>query len=153
MQQGKYANTYKFIEKDVAAVMYKQTILPVVEYADQMVKSGPTDKITRLQSLQDKAVRIIDNREHPELDIEGLSNLYRITPRNEEQSRAFKCAIMYRLSSKTMVETVRPEIHLRNRNKIKFRTYKSVYEKYLKSPCAQGSTMWDQNLCKDPPQR
>ena len=69
----------------------------MVEYADQMVKSGPTDKITRLQSLQDKAVRIIDNREHPELDIEGLSNLYRITPLKERRAEHL-CAIMYRLS-------------------------------------------------------
>ena len=49
----------KYITSDIACNIYKQTILPLVEYADLIVESGPPDKIARLQRLQDKAVRII----------------------------------------------------------------------------------------------
>ena len=36
----------------------------LVEYADLVVESGPPDKVTRLQKLQDKAIRIVDDGRH-----------------------------------------------------------------------------------------
>ena len=51
---------------------------------------------------------------------------------------------MYRLSrDDRFLEEARPEIHLRNRNKIKFKLYKRVHEKYLKSFISRGVVMWD----------
>ena len=124
----------KFITTNVARLIYKQTILPVVEYADQMVESGPMDKIKRLQGLQDKAVKIIDNKAHPEMDISALSTFYRVDPLKERRAEHL-CVIMLRFSKNNRyVDNSRPEFHLRNRNKIKFKTVKRVLEKYLKSP-------------------
>ena len=54
---------WTFLKPHISALIYKQTILPVIEYADLMVESGPTAKVTRLQTLQDRAIRIIDNDE------------------------------------------------------------------------------------------
>ena len=118
----------KYITKYVANLIYKQTILPVVEYANQLVESGPADKIERLQTLQDKAVHSIDNREYPGMDKAILSNLYRMSPLKERRAEHLS-AIMYRLSKdESLLEISRPEIHLRNRNKIKFKTYNRVHE-------------------------
>ena len=81
---------------------------------------------------------------HPGMDKITLSNLYRITPFKERRAEHLS-AIMYRLSKdKRYLETSRPEIHLQNRNKIKFRVHHRVHEKYLKSPISRGITMWDQ---------
>ena len=136
----------KYIAKDVTCLIYKQTILPVVEYADQMVESGLADKIDRLRVLQNNALRTIDNHENPELGTHGLSNLYRITPLKERRAEHLGL-VMYRLSKDNRyIEMTRPEIHLRNRNKIKFKSHKRVYEKYLKSPISRGITMWDRIL-------
>ena len=53
-------------------------------------------------------------------------------------------ANMYRLSKNVeLLENVRPNVHLRNRNKIRFCSHKRTYEKYLKSPMSRGITMWD----------
>ena len=99
-------------------MVYKQTILPVVEYADQLVESGPADRVAKLQTLQDKAIRLIDNKEHPELDVDRFSNYYKITPLKERRAEHLS-TIMYGFSTdEKMVEMARPEIHLRNQKKL-----------------------------------
>ena len=115
----------------------------MVEYADQMVGSGPKDKAERLQTLQDRAIRIIDNNEHRELNKPALSAYYRITPLNERRAEHL-CVVMHRLSKNDhLLDISRPEIHLRNHNKVKFKTHNRINEKYLKSPILRGVTMWD----------
>ena len=37
----------KLSTSKIACLIYKQTILPVCEYADEMVESGPTDKVNK----------------------------------------------------------------------------------------------------------
>ena len=54
----------KYVTSDIASLIYKQTILPITGYADLIVDSGPLGKVNRLQRLQDKAIRIIDNGRH-----------------------------------------------------------------------------------------
>ena len=77
------------------------------------------------------------------LDIVALSTHYRIAPFQERRAEHLSL-IMYRLSKDDRyIEKSRPEIPLRNRNKIKFKTHKRVYEKYLKSPHPRGIKMWD----------
>ena len=133
----------KYVSSNISCLIYKQTMLPVVEYADIMSDSGPTEKITKLQKLQDKVLYTIDNGENPNLDADQLSINYRILPlklRREEHLSS----LMYRLSKNVeLLESVRPDVHLRNRNKIRFRSHKGTYEKYLKSPMSHGITMWD----------
>ena len=143
MQIYQLSKLRKYITKDGACIVYKQTILPVVEYADQMVESGPADKIDRLRILQDRALRIIDNNEHRGLDAAALSNYYRVTPLNERRAEHLNIN-MYRLSRyDRYIEKARPTICLRNHNKIKVKTHKNVHEKYLKSPFSRGKRMWD----------
>ena len=49
-----------------------------------MVESGPMDKITRLQALQEKAIRIVDNNEYRGLGV-VLANHYRLQPLNHHR--------------------------------------------------------------------
>ena len=133
----------KFITSGIACLIYKQTILPVVEYADQMVESGPTEKVRRLQTLQERALRIIDNKEHRGLSTDVLSNLFRLEPLQLRRAEHLACT-MYRLSKRIcLLEKGRPGIHLRSRNKVKFKKYNRTYEKYLKNPMARGIILWD----------
>ena len=90
--------------------------------------SSPTEKVDRLQTLQDKAVRVIDNRAHTEMNTALLSNYYRILPLKERRAEHL-CVVMHRLSKDDRhLEKARPEIRLRSRNKIKFKSHKRVYE-------------------------
>ena len=133
----------KYITSKIACLIYKQIILPICEYADQrlLVELGPSEKVSRLQSLQDKAVRIIDNNEHRGVGTEGLNNLFRMDLLKLRRPEHLACS-MYRLSTNaSRVETGRPRVHLRSRNKIKFKIQKRTYEKYLKSPLSRGITL------------
>ena len=133
----------KYITSKIACLIYKQTILPMCEYADQVVESGPSEKVSKLQLLQDRAVRIIDNKEHRGLGVDGLTNLHRLNMLKFRRAEHLACS-MYRLSTDTTrLERSRPNVHLRSRNKIKFKSHKRTYEKYLRSPLSRGITLWD----------
>ena len=43
----------KYITCDIANLICKQTILPISEYADLMMESGPKSDVNKLQDLQD----------------------------------------------------------------------------------------------------
>ena len=106
---------------------------------DIMVKNGPQNDITRLERLHE----ITDNNCHPEATVNDPMTLYKISPIGDRQDEHL-CSFMYRLSKDhTLLCHERPVIHLRGRNKIKFRTNKRTYEKYLKSPLSRGVTLWD----------
>ena len=133
----------KYLKPNIAALIYKQTILPIIEYADLMVESGPREKVARLQTLQDRAIRIIDNRKHRDLDSNMLATLYRLQPLEIRRAEHLS-AMMYRLSKEdALLENSRPKIHLRSRNKVKFKLFHRRYEKYLKSPMSRGVVLWD----------
>ena len=50
---------------DISGSIYKQTILPLIDYADFMIESAPKTRSDRLEHLQDKALRYIDNNVKP----------------------------------------------------------------------------------------
>ena len=133
----------KYIGSNTACLIYKQMILSLSDYADVMIKSGPQGDVSRLERLHDRAVKIIDNNVHPNLTVENLMHVYRIRPISQRQDEHL-CSLIYRLSKNpTLLEHTRPRVHLRDRRKIKFKTYKRTYEKYLKSPLARGTSLWN----------
>ena len=133
----------RYINAKTACLIYKQMIVPLSDYADILVKSGPNGDISRLGKLHERAIKIVDNQQHRQLSNDDLTNIYRLKPVSKRQDKHLY-ALMYGLSRKhDPVEHERPEIHLRGRNKIKFKKYKRTYEKYLKSPLARGITLWD----------
>ena len=133
----------KYIEANAACLIYKQMILPLSDYADVMIRSGPQGDIQRLENLHERVIRIIDNRQHPKAEIADLQRIYNIRPISARQDEHL-CSLMYRLSKiPRLLIHQRPRVHLRNRRKIKFKPYKRTYEKYLKSPLSRGISLWD----------
>ena len=51
----------KFINGDIAITIYKQMILPLFDYANFMVEIASKPKIAKLEKLQEKALRYVDN--------------------------------------------------------------------------------------------
>ena len=104
-----------------------------------MVKSGPHNDILRLERLHERAIKIIDNKQHPRATLANLRAIYRIPEigvRQDEHS----CSLS---KNPELLTHARPRVHLRNRGKIKFKSYKRTYEKYLKSPLSRGMSLWD----------
>ena len=108
-----------------------------------MIKNRPQGGIKRLEKLHDMAIKIIDNKQHPRSTIANLRVIYNI-PQIDLRQDEHMCSLMYRLSRNAdLIQHRRPRVHLRNRGKIKFKSYRRTYEKYLKSPLAYGISLWD----------
>ena len=96
-------------------LIYKQTILPILDYLCFLVESSTQKKIKKLQPIQNRAVRIVKRlngyistekmeKLHVELHLKLLS----------ERRKMFMLMLIYKLSrDKTNVNTYRPEMLLR----------------------------------------
>ena len=65
-----------FITNAVANLVFKTHVLPKFDYADFLVESGKTKKIDRLETIQRRAIKIIDSKINPDLNETLLMNLY-----------------------------------------------------------------------------
>ena len=92
----------------------------------------------------------MSNYDNPELRYSCLSEPIQVPhshPRSlslRERRRKHHLFLMYRLSKiETYIDTDRPEIVLRSRDKIKFRTPVTKLMKVMKSPYYRGVSLWD----------
>ena len=133
----------KFVTADIACSIYKQTILPLIDYADFMIESAPKTRSDRLELLQDKALRYIDNNVNCNKCVD-LHLIYRVQPL-KLRWREHICCIMYRQSKLyNKLNHRRPSINLRSNRKVKFKKkLKRTYQVYLKSPMSRGIKIWD----------
>ena len=110
-----------YITNTIANLVYKTHVLPMLDYADFIVDSGRADKIERLNSLQKRAVKLIDNKLNRGLDSAQLMDFYDIQ-RLSKRRKDHHLSLMYRLKdNKELLEPYRAEVGLRSKTKIKFR--------------------------------
>ena len=133
----------KYIDSGVANTIYKQAIVPLFDYADFLIDSGPKYFRDRLTNLHEKAVMIIDCNAHKHAGMMDLEFMYKLQPPRRRRTE-HHAAIMYRLSRNgRLLDTLRPKIHLRSRKKVKFKYPLRNMKKFLKSPLSRGITIWD----------
>ena len=103
-----------------------------------MIESSPVIRYTKLENLQERALKYIDNKANKGRD---LYKIYRIQLRWREHI----CCMTFRQSKFTYkLDYVRPLIRLRSKKKVKFKkVLKRNYQLYLKSPMARGIKIWE----------
>ena len=133
-----------YITNDIACLIYKTCIRPFLEYADFLVDSCQKSKISKLECIQKRSVRIIDGCKHKGLRYEELQMIYGLESL-EVRRQKHHLALMYR-HSKTPenLDNTRPEVTLRNNNKVKFKIKTTKLTKVQKSPYFRGVSLWDQ---------
>ena len=133
-----------FITNDIACRIYKQTILPLVDYADFMIESTCPSTYEKLLKLQEKAISYIDNNTNKTLSYDELLKIYNVQPLKLRWREHILC-LMYRQSKKKKrLEIKRPRINLRSNNKVKFKKpLMRTYELYLKSPLCRCIKIWE----------
>ena len=106
-----------------------------------MIESSPVIRYTKLENLQERALKYIDNEANKGRD---LYKIYRIQPLRLRW-RKHICCMMFRQSKSTdKLDYVRPLIRLRSNKKVKFKkVLKRNYQLYLKSPMARGIKIWE----------
>ena len=129
-----------YITQWVAALIYKQFILPIIDFADSSFDSAVKCEVDRLDRIQDRALKVIGRGQ---LDNAAIENAYNIESL-KARLRKHHLALMYRLSKTGLyVDTIRPEIELRSRHKIQFSVTKTKLTKVMKSPYYRGVSLCD----------
>ena len=112
----------QYITTDTALTIYKQIIIPLFDYADFMVESASKVKIYKLEKLQEKALKCIENTCQKRVDVDLLYGKYGIQPLCLRYHEHISC-LMYRQSKRAgAIDFVRPPMNLRSNKKVKFKT-------------------------------
>ena len=109
-----------------------------------MVESAPRVKIGKLEKLQEKALKCIENECHKKVNVDLLYDKYGVQRLCLRHREHVSC-LMYRQSKiPGILDPVRPNINLRSNKKVKFKKEsKYRYTMYLKSPRVRGVKVWD----------
>ena len=139
------ARIRKLIDTKTSLLIYKQTILPILDYVCVLVNSSTQRKIGKMQPLQNRAIRIIlkktgyictedMNKLHDTL---GLKLLY-------VRMKIFMLKIMFKLSLvDENVDLYRPEMQLRTGSKIKMKIPFTDKERVKRSPLYLCNKLWE----------
>ena len=139
------ARLRKYLDLKTALLIYKQTILPILDYSCFLIESSTQRKIKRLQPIQNRAIRTVKKlrgyisteemeKLHTELHLQLLS----------DRRKRFMLMLMYKLSRDDMnVNTHRPDRILRTGPKVKLKVPFTDKERVLRSPYYVGSRLWD----------
>ena len=135
----------RFISQTTAIIIYKQMILPLLEYCNILFNSGKKTKLDKIDRVQSKCIHIIENchdvlsrSKEPELCIR-----FNIEPSQRRRDLQLVCT-MFRLSKneRFVYHDVKQE-NLRSENKIKFICPFTKIEKIRKSPFYRGVDLWN----------
>ena len=129
------------MQQDVAILVYKQTILPHLDYCSFLVDGAKKTCVKGLQSLQNRALRVCArkyDRMYSTDKLHAICDIERLNSRREMQLALF----MYKRAQRL---NLRPVDNPRTRGdlKIKFPTYRRKLQKYKRSPLFRGITLWN----------
>ena len=135
----------RFISEKTAINIYKCMIRPHLDYIDFVVDSSASDRILKLDRLQDKAVRRIEyctdvNRRK---DIKILHGKYNIEPLQLRRKRNLVKIIHKTSKDSVNVDQERPNMDLRSRPKVKLKNKFTKITKVYNSPLYRGVRLWD----------
>ena len=140
-----FARIRKFVDSHTSLLIYKQTILPILDYMSIVVNSSTKCMIKKLQPLQNRAIRIIEKRNGyiSTVDMNALHlklNLKQL----HERRYIFMLKMMYKLSQNfENVNNYRPEMLLRTAPKVKMKIEFTDKERVRRSPYHLCSQLWD----------
>ena len=140
-----FRKVHRFISVDTAVLIYKQTIRPLIEYCSFIFNSGKKLKVDKVDRIQSKCLRIIENCYDKALraNEDELCARYDISKLQLRQDVQLG-SIMYRYSrnNKFVDNTVHRE-NLRSENKINFVCPFTKVTKIRKSPFYRGVDLWN----------
>ena len=135
----------KMLDLHTSTLIYKQTILPIFDYVSIVVNSSTQRKISKLQPLQNKAVRIIEKKVGyiSTEEMEAIHKKLNLKPLNIRRKR-FMLKMVYKLSQEEEnVNMYRPEIVLRTGPKVKMKVEFTDKQRVQSSPYHMCVKLWD----------
>ena len=141
-----FARIRKLIDVYTSLAIYKQMILPILDYMSILVDSSVKSKVKKLQPLQNRAIRTIEKRSGyiSAMEMNELHSKLNLKMLNERR-KIFMLKLMYKLSRDIdNVNLYRPERILRTAPKVKIKLEFTDKERVKRSPYYVGNQLWDQ---------
>ena len=135
-------NTRKTTDKATTMLLYKQMVLPCLEYCPLILDSGPAWAVTKLQTIQNDCLRICNNIQDACLaDVDDLHVDADLEKLHVRRNRHL-LTMMYKRSTDPD-NLVQPRRNLRGNIQLKFKLKRHSKNCYLNSPEYRGSRLWD----------
>ena len=135
----------RFINQSTAVIIYKQMILPLLEYCSFLTNSGKKSKIDKVDKVQSKCIRIIENCHdvYSRAKEAKLCERFNIDLLQRRRDIQLACT-MFRLSkNESFIDQEIKRENLRSENKLKFICPFTKIEKIRKSPFYRGVDLWN----------
>ena len=132
----------KYLDKNTRVLVYKQTILPLVEYASFMLCLNTVRDVDKVQKLQNRCLRLcFDVYDPVEMEILRLHELARVNMLDVRRDvQLLNIMFSLRLANKYKKENVR---HTRSTEHFEFTTEICHKGIYVKSPYYKGVCLWN----------
>ena len=145
-----FSKIRKYITTYAATLIYKQTIVPFLDYACFLMDSAHQYALSCLAKIHKRCIRIIEYKKKGdrEQNLQQLLDTYRI--QNLLQRRKVQL-LTFMFSENKNPENLKlesPEMTLRSNNKVKFKERFSRKTTVLKSPLYRGFALWN-NLTEE----
>ena len=132
----------KYLNQFASTQVYKQTILPLLDYCGFLAMSGNKNCFTSLQILQNDALRACvgypDGYNMSRIDLHARVNLSSVFQRWDKQL----LLLMYD-EARIDDNVIEPVRVTRQSLKLNLRQYKMHNKKYINSPFIRGKHLWD----------
>ena len=136
------ARIRKTVDVKTALLIYKQTILPILDYMCIVVNASTQAKIKKLQPLQNRAIRTVEKRTGY-ISTEAMNDLHvklKLALLTDRRKR-FMLKLVYKLSHD--MEN-RPEMALRTAPKVKMKLDFTDKERVRRNPYYLCNRLWDE---------
>ena len=137
-----------------AVLVYKQMVLPFLDYLDILIDSGPKKYVEKLQILQFRGIKIIyqyyiEGRKIKSSDEEHLHSEIGLQFLNERRKKHL-LHMMYNLKIRhpDLLDVREKGMQLRSSSNVRFKEHKLNSEIYIKSLYVRGCNLWKQLSCK-----
>ena len=132
----------KYLTYISALQIYKQTILPIFDYAGFLILSCNKDKKSDLQIIQNDILRFCENKMLDDrISIDVLHKNAKLISLEQRRVKQL-LSIMYKLSNDPC-NIIVPARNTRMHKKRVFRTDNKIGTKYRNSPYYKGTKLWN----------
>ena len=139
------ARLRKLLDSKTTLLIYKQTIVPILDYLCVLYESSTQRKIKKLQPVQNRAIRIVKKLKGY-ISTTEMENIHRQLHLKSlcDRRKLFMWMLMYKLSrDESNVNMYRPKMLLRTGPKPKMKVPFTDKERVRRSPYYVCRRLWD----------
>ena len=131
-----------FLDKNIRLLIYKQTVLPLVEYVSYMLYLNRKHDVEKLQKLQSRALRLCFDINNPrDISVKDLHKDAKLSLLLDRRNRQL-LNVMYDMRENERYVAV-PTVQTRQATKIMFNTCIVRSDIYRNSPYYVGANLWN----------